>query len=179
MKYESIADIYSANEKIREGFFAMLNTISPDEATMRPDGEKWSIAEIVEHVSLVENGISRICSKLVADSQTNALPPGETPMMSDAVLEKLGANANTKLEAPERVQPTGNVSIPESLEFIKRTHTFIHNLRPGCEQFDLGANKFPHPYFGDLTATEWLILIGGHESRHSRQIMRILETIRQ
>jgi len=38
------------------------------------------------------------------------------------------------------------------------------------ETNDGNQNKFPHPYFGDLSAIEWLVLIGGHEVRHLRQI---------
>ena len=37
MKYESIADIFSANTKIREGLEIVLGGISPDEAAIRPD----------------------------------------------------------------------------------------------------------------------------------------------
>ena len=72
MKYESIADIYSANQKIREGFTATLNQISPDEANALPDGEKWTIQQVAEHVSIVQVGISQICAKLVAEAKIAA-----------------------------------------------------------------------------------------------------------
>ena len=40
------------------------------------------------------------------------------------------------------------------------------------------THKFPHPFFGELSATEWLVLLGGHEARHTAQIERILSGIR-
>jgi hypothetical protein len=39
--------------------------------------------------------------------------------------------------------------------------------------FDGDTHKFPHPYFGPLSAVEWLVLLGGHEARHLQQIKNI------
>ncbi|MEO7659943.1 MAG: hypothetical protein ABIV48_10045, partial [Pyrinomonadaceae bacterium] len=66
MRYETIADIYSANQKMREGLFETLREISPERASILPEGEKWSIQQVVEHVSMVDSGVSRICAKLLA-----------------------------------------------------------------------------------------------------------------
>ena len=46
----------------------------------------------------------------------------------------------------------------------------LNELRPLFEEFDGDTAKFPHPYFGDLSAVEWLVLLGGHEERHLKQI---------
>jgi hypothetical protein len=51
-------------------------------------------------------------------------------------------------------------------------------LRPDMERLDLSEHTFPHPFFGDLTAAEWLVVAGGHEMRHTLQIQRVLEQIR-
>jgi hypothetical protein len=53
----------------------------------------------------------------------------------------------------------------------------LEELRPMFEAWDSENFKFPHPHFGDMSAIEWLSLIGGHEERHLRQIERLLEQI--
>ena len=57
--------------------------------------------------------------------------------------------------------------------------TSFDMMRSDLENFDLSEPRFPHPFFGDMTAAEWLIVAGGHEHRHTKQIERLLAKIRQ
>jgi hypothetical protein len=84
----------------------------------------------------------------------------------------------TRIEAPERVRPTGEVAIPFSMQKLTSAEADIDALRPDMERLDLSGHTFPHPFFGDLTAAEWLVVAGGHEIRHTLQIQRVLEQIR-
>jgi len=179
MKYESIADIYSANEKIRERLRDTVANISESDLTALPDGEKWTIQQLVEHISIVEHNVARICSKLVEAAKTNGKLSDGSLAVADDFASKWSSVGDVKLEAPERVQPTGNVSIAGVFEQMNTTREVLAALRSDFESYDLSGSKFPHPFFGDLTATEWLILSGGHEARHTAQIERLLEKIRQ
>ncbi len=179
MRYESIVDIYSANEKIREGFLATVASVTDEEASALPDGEKWTVSQLVEHVAIVEQNITRLCARLVGAAENDGKLADGNIGVSNETMEKWAASADAKLEAPDRVQPTGEVSIADSLERLSSNIEALEALRPGFETYDMTAHKFPHPYFGDLTATEWLVLIGGHERRHSIQLQKLLGKIRQ
>ena len=174
MRYETIADIYSANQKIREGLKATLAQIQPDELTALPDGEKWSIQQIVEHVAMVDSGTARICGKLLEGAKAAGKSSDGTATISADFGEKIAAIADLKVEAPERVQPTGNVTIAESFEKMSDNREAFDEMRADLERFDLSEPKFAHPYFGDITAAEWLIVAGGHELRHTKQIEKLL-----
>ncbi|MFM9903141.1 MAG: DinB family protein [Pyrinomonadaceae bacterium] len=179
MKYETIADIYSANEKIRERLTATLSSITPDELTALPEGEKWSIQGLVEHISMVEYNVARICANLIDAAKTSGKLADGSLAISENFMKQWGTVADAKLEAPERVQPTGNVSISDTYQKMEANRTALAALRADFESYDFSGPKFPHPYFGDLTATEWLVLLGGHEARHTRQIEKLVEKIRQ
>jgi len=179
MKYESIADIYSANQKIREDLIAKLAEVSPEEATAIPDGEKWSIQQIVEHLSMVEFGVSRICAKLLDGAKAD----GKTSDGGFTLSEKFGARAREmkglRVEAPDRVRPTGEVTINEALERMKASGEAFRAIQSDLESVDSSAHTFPHPFFGDLTAAEWLVMVGWHERRHTGQIDGLLTKIRE
>jgi len=179
MRYERIADIYSANQKISDELATTLDGISPDEAAALPDGEKWTIQQIVEHLSMVDYGILRICSKLLEEAKTVGRPSDGTIKVSANFSEKAAVVDNVKVEAPERVQPTGTVSIAEALDKMNANRPAFDTMRSDLEKYDLSEPKYPHPYFGDITAAEWLIVAGAHERRHTKQIERLLEKIRQ
>lgn len=69
MRYDTIADVFTANDVFRKQFLETVGNISDAEAELRPDGEKWSISEVAEHLALVDQGISRICKKLIAEAR--------------------------------------------------------------------------------------------------------------
>lgn len=179
MNYETIADVYSANQKIREAFTSAVTSISADEATVRPDDEKWTIQEIVEHVSMVDNGAARICAKLLEGARAANKPSDGTLKISPDFGGKSVAIADIRVEAPERVHPTGNVTIDEAVAAMEANISAFDKMRPDLERLDLSDHKFPHPFFGDMTAAEWLIVAGGHEMRHLKQIEKVLEKVRQ
>ena len=176
MQYQTISEIYEANDRIRTKLKDTLASVTESHAAALPDGEKWSVAQIAEHVSMVGNGMYRICSKLLSKAEAaGQLSDGKIDL--DAFAEKAMGIAEVKLEAPEIVHPSGTKSISESVESLDKTHKDFETLRPLFEKFDATEAKFPHPYLGDMTAVEWLAMYGAHEGRHLRQIRRLLERL--
>ncbi len=179
MKYESIADIYSANAKIRENLDATLAKVTPDRAVVIPDGDKWSIQHIVEHLSMVEGGIAMICSRMIEAAKADGKTSDGSFILSDKFRESLSKHATSRVEAPERVQPTGDVAIEASVEKLARSTIALHALRADLETTDVTGQTFTHPFFGPLTATEWLVIAGLHERRHTAQIEGLLAKSKQ
>lgn len=179
MRYETIADIYSANKKARENLETAISDISDDEAAALPDGDTWTIQQIVEHLSMVDIGISRICAKLVEEAKERGDLSDGTVKLSDEFRDKSALVGSVKIEAPDRVQPTGNVTISEALDRMNANYSAFEAIRADLEKYDLSQPKFPHPYFGNITAAEWMIVVGGHEQRHTAQIERSLAKLRK
>lgn len=177
MNYQTIDDVYSANAAIREKLKQTIASLTDTQLTARPDGEKWSVTELVEHISIVNQGITRICAKLLSKAEAaGALANGKVTISQDFT-EKAEGSTQVKLEAPEMVHPTSGVSIDESFARLEGNHAALEDLRAKFEKFDGTQAKFPHPYFGDLSAHEWFVLSGGHEARHLRQIRKLVEKI--
>lgn len=174
MNYQTIEEVYAANDKIRAKFLEVVESISDEQANALPDGEKWTIAQIVEHVAIVEEGMSKISYKLLNEAKAS----GKTSDGSVKIGESFSKNAaearDRKFEAPDRVHPSGNVSIADSIKKLEENRRKLYELKPLFETIDCAENKFPHPAFGDLTAHEWLALVGGHELRHLQQIKKML-----
>lgn len=180
MKYQTIADVYEGNDHVRAKLKQVVADLSESELQARPEGEEWSIAEIVEHVAIVEGGMMRICGKLLRKAQEKgaAAAAGGAVKLSETFLEKSAGARETKFQAPEMVRPTGTMSIEESLARLDENRARLKELQPLFESLDCADFKFPHPAFGDITAHDWLALVGGHEARHIAQIQKILEKIR-
>lgn len=177
MNYQTIAEIYSANKTVREKLHETISNLTHDQLIFRADKNTWTIIEIVEHLAIVENGMASIASGLLQKSTVENIENDGSANISAGFLERAAQIANRrerKAVAPERVVPTGRLSIAESLAKMDENAKLLTHLRKGLETVNTQKAKFPHPFFGDLTATEWLALIGGHELRHIDQIEEIL-----
>jgi uncharacterized damage-inducible protein DinB len=175
MNYQTIAEIYEANDKIRENLKTVIAELPDEKAATLPADEKWTLAELIEHITIVEDGMTKICAKLLSKAQKEEKTSDGTARISGDFLTKAAASVSQKLEAPERVRPSGTKTVAESLAKMDENRETLNQMRPLFEAFDGSAHKFPHPAFGDLTAHEWLALIGGHELRHTAQIKKMLE----
>ncbi|MCU0238355.1 MAG: DinB family protein [Pyrinomonadaceae bacterium] len=178
MNYQTISEIYEANAKVREKLKQTIANLTDEQINFRPNETSWTINEIVEHIAIVENGMAKICGKLLSNSAENNLGNDGKTFISAEFLQKAGLIANRrerKAQAPERVLPSGNLSISESFAKMDENAQIFSAIREGLEKTNTKDATFPHPFFGDLNATEWLALAGGHEVRHIDQINEILE----
>ena len=177
MKIETIGDIFEAHESASRKFEALVAALSDERAGRVPEGEAWSVAQIVEHVSLVDEGSARICAKLLSKAESDgAISDGHLEISAD-FFTRSEEIAEIKIEAPERVHPNAGLLIADSLERLRDSAESFARLRPAFEKFDSWTYKFPHPFFGDISAAEWLLVAAGHKARHLQQIRSIVDKI--
>jgi hypothetical protein len=173
----TIDAIYATNEKIRQRLKKTAGSLTDEQANSLPEGEKWTAAQIVEHISIVDEGIGKICNKLLQKAEAEGKLFDGSVRLSPAFLERSGDIANMRLEAPERVRPTGGKTIAESLAVLDENRIKLNSIKQLFETFDGNEFTFPHPFFGEISAIEWLRLLGGHEARHTRQIEALVAKI--
>lgn len=177
MNYQTIEEIYTGNERVRARLKQLLSTVTPEQASALPEDEKWSVVQIVEHISMVDESALKICAKLLDKAKEAGQTSDGKVRFSEEFREAGAKSANVKLEAPDFVQPSGEKSIADSIARLEATSERAEAMRTLFETVDGTEFKFPHPYFGDLSAQEWLALKGGHEMRHVKQIERVLAKI--
>ncbi|MEZ5426737.1 MAG: DinB family protein [Pyrinomonadaceae bacterium] len=175
MNYQNIAEVYAANSEIRENLKNVVENLTDERAGFLPEGEKWTVAALVEHLAIVENSMIQISAKLLTKAQAAGAGSDGKADITGEFLGKLQENRDRKFEAPEIVHPTGTKTIAESLQMMDENRRKLDEMRPLFESVDCSDFKFPHPAFGPMNAHEWLALIGGHEARHTAQIVRLLE----
>jgi uncharacterized damage-inducible protein DinB len=173
MSYQTMADILAANESSHERLSALLSTIPPQQWNRRPSEDRWSIEEIMEHVSLVNQGFLRITGKLLreaTESGAGAAVPFEVgPILPRATAEQ----PLVPVKAPPQVEPTGGVPVETSLAQMKEVLDSFRKLQPQLEAIDLSRQTFSHSRLGALTAYQWMTLLHEHQDRHAGQISAV------
>ncbi len=150
----------------------LVEGLSPAQWGFQEAAERWSTAEIVEHLVVFEG--------FITDAVTNALKgPAEFEKMSLAGAKEplvlgLAESRGTKLKAREATRPVGRWMDGAELmaEFRKaRARTIAFAAETEC---DLRGHFFPHIAFGDLDCYQWLVVLSQHTLRHCLQIEEIL-----
>ncbi len=176
MIYHSLEEIFDHIEESHNRFTELVQGLSARQENFRPVSEHWSIAEIAEHLALIDEGVSTLITNLLTRAETSADSNARAvAFLPVSLKEQLEQARHAKYQAPEMVRPRGGVEVEASLARIKRVRATLNSLRPRLETIDLSAARFPHPFFGALNLYQWLAFIPNHQERHLRQIERLMD----
>jgi hypothetical protein len=173
-----LAEAMDYVEEKRTELLKSFAGIPGDRLCRRASDEGWSVAEILEHLRMVEAGVARLITKRVGQAREAGL--GEE-RSTDPVLptfEKHSAKLdNAVMEAPATVHPRTNIDINEAVEGLESSREALRAAAVSANGLSIGEIKHTHPILGDLDLYQWLIFVGQHEGRHKRQIERTLKSI--
>lgn len=179
MDYESVGQIFDAIDETRRRLLARVEALGTAECELKTSPEVWSVAEIVEHLSISEEGIVKMIGMMLAKAEAGGARADEAvrrfaPVSIDGFTER---SLKEKYEAPEFIRPRG-AALADSIASMRRGRAALRELRPRLEVADLANARYPHPAFGPLNAYQWLLFLGAHDERHLRQIETILAEAR-
>jgi hypothetical protein len=149
----------------------LVDGLTPAQWSFREAPERWSIAEIMEHVVAFENFIMQAITRIM-DGPAEADKQRLAAAKEHLVLGLANARS-TKFNAREAVRPVGRwADTAEMLAELRKTRA--RSIAFAAEtQADLRAHFFPHIAFGDLDCYQWLVVLAQHGVRHALQIEEI------
>lgn len=151
-------------EASHEEFLASIQGISEEQARAKPDPERWSVLECVEHVATVEE---RFLKRLETAPRLNA---PRMDKQKEADLARRVPDRTVRAQAPELARPTGRFrSLAEGLRQFSanRAQTIRFAKDSAAELYWLSLE---HPRFGPVNGSEFLVIVSGHARRHAAQI---------
>ena len=152
---------------------AAVATVPPERRNDRPAPERWSVAEVLEHLAIVEKSVLKVCARQLAAAREAGLPQeSETTSILDSLPVAKIANRARVLSAPELVRPRG-MDAADAWSEIEATRARLTEYVKSCDGLALGQVSFPHPAFGPLNLYQWLLFAAGHHARHAAQIREI------
>lgn len=173
-----IAEPMKYVEEKRRELLKSFDGVPGEKLCRRANPSGWSVAEILEHLRIVESGVARIITKRVAKAREEGL--GEEKSTSSVMpsfapfAAKLDAGT---LRAPEVIQPKADIDISEALEGLETSREALRAAVDSADGFAIGDIKHTHMVLGELDLYQWLIFLGHHEERHRKQIERTLQSL--
>ena len=156
-------------ESSKKGVLAATKGLSPAQWNFKAAPDKWSIAECMEHIAAAEDFIRGSITENVMKAP--AVPDRDIAKIDAGILANVPDRTN-KLQAPEPLKPTNRFGSAEAaikhfVESRAKTEEYLKNTA------DLRGHAVDSPVGGKWDAYEFILLIGAHSERHTKQIEEV------
>ena len=140
----------------------------------RPAPDRWSVAEVLEHLALVEVRFAASVEEALTAARAAGLAEESEPRVPLAELVRTRlADRGEKRDAPRAAVPTGTLDDAAAMAALEAARQqFRANVVSG-DGFALGRVTAEHRRWGPLTIYQWVEVLAGHEQRHAAQIAEV------
>lgn len=164
--------IISYLKKTRADLVQKVKSLTDEQWHFKPAPDKWSVAEICEHILKAETVVLKRVDNLEGKDHKPELMDGYKEKGVELIDFIVGRSQ--KFQAPEPVAPTGTMASPE--EFIKsfearrnETYTFVKSIdKPIKAYYEVFGP------IGEVNGYHWLMFISAHTERHILQLTEVL-----
>jgi len=173
-----LAETMTFVEEKRRELLQSFEGVDGDRLCRRAAPDGWSVAEILEHLRMVESGIARLITKRVGQAKEAGLGEEKSTTSVLPSFDPYSAMLDRAvMQAPATVLPRANIDISDALEGLESSREALRAAVVSATGLSLGEIKHTHQILGELDLYQWLIFVGHHEGRHKKQIERTLKSI--
>jgi hypothetical protein len=146
---------------------------------IRPADNAWSVAEVMEHVSLIEQRIAMLVTKHAGAARAGGVGPD--PETSSVVASYVNparvVDRTDKIVAPQPVQPGGALDSAAGTRALEASHAALVSSLRAANGVSLTNSMQTHPVLGPLNIYHWIVATALHDDRHAAQIREIGTTL--
>ena len=159
------------------GLRAAVDHVPSARRNERPAPDRWSVAEVLEHLAIVEKAVLKVCSRQLAAAREHGVAPEtEVTSIRQTLPPERVASRERPLVAPDAVAPKGMDAAAAWSEVEATRARFVEFVK-SCDGLALSGISFPHPAMGTLNMYQWLLFCAGHHARHAAQIREIAQQL--
>jgi uncharacterized damage-inducible protein DinB len=160
-------------QQTRQAFLDSISDLSDAQWTFKAGPDRWSIAEVAEHIAVSETTILQLVTDKILKAPS--VPRDPNGLSDDKLLAAL-QDRSSRFQAPEMLRPTNRWATRDALakDFIAardKTEAYVKATTD-----DLHGHSAPHPIFKMLDGYQWVLLLSGHSARHTAQINEVKES---
>ena len=155
-----------------DAFLHSISGLSEKQWKFKPAPDRWSVAEVSEHIALSESMIFGFVQGKIMAGPATPEKRAEVKVTDEIILQKVPDRSH-KAQAPEFLKPTGKWANRDEVtkafeDARKATMNYVKTT-----QDDLRDHFGPHPLLGTMDAYQWILLISAHSERHTKQIEEV------
>jgi uncharacterized damage-inducible protein DinB len=139
-----------------------------------PGTDRWSVAQVLQHLVIIEKRIGMGMTKWVAEARAAGIgPETETSSVMDRLPLQLIADRSERRNAPEAVRPQGDTDAKSAWAELEQTRETLRAAFLAGDGLALSEVIQPHLVLGPINLYQWMLFVGSHETRHTGQVREI------
>src|SRR5688500_1774826 len=112
-----LAELVDDLVRHRAAVLAAVASVPADDLERRPSADAWSVAQLIDHLRVVEAGTARMLAKRVERARASGVGADTREESVLGAMDRFAViDAQTKFVAPETVWPRDDATAEEALE---------------------------------------------------------------
>ena len=164
-------------QQTRDGALGAVKGLSPEQWNFKPAADRWSIAEVLEHVVFVQE---RVLGPIWEQLATAPPPPADYDYKQvDAIVIHQFPTRFAKFPSPEFAQPAGRWTPSEMVERLIVNYdrlAIVLESTPDLRGRALEARPLKavsQDKYQWMDGYQWLLTAAAHTERHTKQILEV------
>ena len=158
-------------ESTKQGVLDATKGLSDAQWNFKSAPERWSIAQVMEHLAAAEDMLRGVTQEQVMKSPAVPLRSAEEVKKADESVLTIVPDRSHKAQAPEPLKPTNRFGSPEAAQrhFVESraaTEEYLKNTS------GLRAHLSDSP-LGKLDGYEFVLFTAAHSERHTKQMLEV------
>jgi hypothetical protein len=151
-------------------FVKELTGLSDAQLNFRAAPNRWTVAEVAEHIILAEGALSGLIQGQILKSPA---VEGSVFRVNDKGVILAITNRAEKFTAPEMLKPASRFKTREDLltNFDKARNQTIEFVK--ANKVNMRNHFFENPLMGMIDGYQWLLFAIGHSERHLLQLKEV------
>jgi hypothetical protein len=159
-------------KETEKDFLKSVKGLSDEQWKFKPAPDKWSVAEVSEHIALAEDFLSNMVTDKIMKSPEAPAEKRAAVKGKEEQIMKMIPDRSQKAQAPEPLKPHNAFASRDALlkAFTTKRDANIKYIKD--TQDPLHAHIAPSP-IGEFDAYQWMIFMAAHSKRHTAQIEEV------
>ncbi|HEY2379518.1 MAG TPA: DinB family protein [Gemmatimonadaceae bacterium] len=172
--HELLLHLDSQHQRLRRA----VEDVPRNKREVKPTPERWSVAEVLEHLSIVETRIERVFTAKLTEARAAGLGQERdaSPVIGTIDMDRL-LDRTRRISASAAALPSGKLDAEAAWAAHERARDALCNSVRSADGLALGDVVHPHPVLGPINLYQWIAFVGGHEARHAAQVMELRDLL--
>ncbi len=159
-------------DRIHERLNDAIKPLSDDLFIRQPAENTWSVSQILQHLCLVEQRVTRDLEKAIAS------PGPPVGRLKKLLPTAIVSSRLVRVKAPKAVNPLESPDKRTAVENYDRARAQLKELC-AANGSRLPAATLNHPFLGKIDGVAAISFVGYHEKRHYKQIREVIRKLKQ
>lgn len=159
-------------KETKSDFLKSVKGLSDEQWNFKPAPDKWSVAEVSEHIALAEDFLSKMVQEQIMKSPEAPAEKRAAVKGKEEQILKMIPDRSQKAQAPEQLKPHHAFASREELLKAFETKRDANIKYVKDTKDELHAHIAPSP-IGEFDAYQWMLFMAAHSKRHTAQIEEV------